>query len=296
MASPALAAFYRGREAPWASSSVHAPADLPRFVAALEVMLQEARAPPDARGMAERRATRPTLEAAVAGAERMAALAPASVTAPLKPRIAALRDGVAQCAAGPLPAPCHALDTDEYWDDYLYAGLAVPTSASVDDADADGANDAESAGGAGGAAHGLQDNDETPTSGDVATTATPGVTSGLRRRPGGAAPSAPAAAPVTEAGITSERSLQEALSSELLRMAAVLKKNSASFAESLERDRQLVEQTTGRLDQNLSLMTRTRGQLGMVSKTARSMGWFTLSSILGVVVCWMAMFVLIRLT
>ena len=76
--------------------------------------------------------------------------------------------------------------------------------------------------------------------------------------------------------LQSDRSLQDALASELLRMAGVLKANTAAFSESLERDRVLVEEASGRLDQNLGLMTRTRGQLGVFSKKARSMGWLSL--------------------
>ncbi|WFD41415.1 hypothetical protein MPSI1_000042 [Malassezia psittaci] len=94
----------------------------------------------------------------------------------------------------------------------------------------------------------------------------------------------------------SDGQIKEALSSELLRMARVLRRNTAAFGEALERDRVLVEQAGTRLDQNLSLMTRTRGQLGVFSKKARSMGWFTLLSMAMVFVSWVAMYIVIRLT
>lgn len=114
------------------------------------------------------------------------------------------------------------------------------------------------------------------------------------------APSAPSTAPTTtsasETILQSDRATHEALSSELLRMASVLKSNSVAFADSLERDRLLLEKAGTDLGQNLDLMTRTRGRLGVYSKKARSMGWFTLSAILVVVVSWMIMFLLIRLT
>ncbi|SPO31614.1 uncharacterized protein UTRI_06357_B [Ustilago trichophora] len=96
--------------------------------------------------------------------------------------------------------------------------------------------------------------------------------------------------------LQSDRATHEALSSELLRMASILKSNSLAFADSLERDRLLLEKAGTELGQNLDLMTRTRGRLGVYSKKARSMGWFTLSAIAVVIVSWMLMFLLIRLT
>lgn len=96
--------------------------------------------------------------------------------------------------------------------------------------------------------------------------------------------------------LQSDRATHDALSSELLRMASILKSNSLAFADALERDRLLLEKAGNDLGQNLDLMTRTRGRLGVYSKKARSMGWFTLSAILIVIVSWMLMFLLIRLT
>ncbi|TKY87497.1 hypothetical protein EX895_003511 [Sporisorium graminicola] len=113
------------------------------------------------------------------------------------------------------------------------------------------------------------------------------------------APTSPPPPPTATASDTilqSDRATHEALSSELLRMASVLKSNSLAFADSLERDRLLLEKAGTDLGSNLDLMTRTRGKLGVYSKKARSMGWFTLSAILVVIVSWMLMFLLIRLT
>ncbi|SAM86155.1 uncharacterized protein UBRO_08566 [Ustilago bromivora] len=115
-------------------------------------------------------------------------------------------------------------------------------------------------------------------------------------------PPSTASAPTTAAAggdttiLQSDRATHEALSSELLRMASVLKSNSLAFADSLERDRLLLEKADTDLGQNLDLITRTRGRLGVYSKKARSMGWFTLSAMLVVIVSWMLMFLLIRLT
>ncbi|SNX87845.1 uncharacterized protein MEPE_06556 [Melanopsichium pennsylvanicum] len=96
--------------------------------------------------------------------------------------------------------------------------------------------------------------------------------------------------------LQSDRATHEALSSELLRMASILKSNSLAFADSLERDRILLEKAGNDLSHNLDLMTRTRGRLGVYSRKARNMGCFTLTSILIVMLSWMLMFLLIRLT
>lgn len=96
--------------------------------------------------------------------------------------------------------------------------------------------------------------------------------------------------------LQSDRQTQDALSTELLRMASRLKANSLSFAEALERDRKLVEATGEKLQGNLDLMTRTRGRLGEYAKSARSLGWFTFGSILVVIVSWVMLFIVIKLT
>lgn len=93
-----------------------------------------------------------------------------------------------------------------------------------------------------------------------------------------------------------DRSTQEALSGELLRMASILKSNSLAFADALERDRVLLEKAGNHLGQNLDLMTKTRGRLGVYSKKVRSMGWFTLGAIAVVMFSWVFMFIVIRLT
>lgn len=114
--------------------------------------------------------------------------------------------------------------------------------------------------------------------------------------PSTSTPTAPTSSSTSETILQSDRATHEALSSELLRMASILKSNSLAFADSLERDRLLLEKAGTDLGQNLDLMTRTRGRLGVYSKKARGMGWFTLSAIVVVIVSWMMMFLLIRLT
>lgn len=94
----------------------------------------------------------------------------------------------------------------------------------------------------------------------------------------------------------SDRATHDSLSSELLRMAGVLKANSYAFADALERDRKLVEATGEKLQGNLDLMTRTRGQLAVYAKQARGMGWATLGAVAVVCMSWVLMFILIKLT
>lgn len=96
--------------------------------------------------------------------------------------------------------------------------------------------------------------------------------------------------------VSGDRSTQEALSSELLRMASILKNQTISFSSALERDRKLLESTDQQLSQNLDLMTRTRGRLGEYAHKARGMGWLTLGTVIMVVITWMLMFVVIKLT
>lgn len=96
--------------------------------------------------------------------------------------------------------------------------------------------------------------------------------------------------------LQSDRSIQDSLSGELLRMAGILKANSLAFADALERDRKILEEAGEKLQGNLTLMTRTRGKLGEYSKKARGMGWLTLGSVAVVCMSWVVMFVLIRLT
>ncbi|PWN29086.1 hypothetical protein BDZ90DRAFT_259143 [Jaminaea rosea] len=96
--------------------------------------------------------------------------------------------------------------------------------------------------------------------------------------------------------LSTERTTQEALSNELLRMASVLRSQTVSFSDALERDRKLLESADEKLIQNMDVMTRTRGKLGEYAQQARGMGWFTLGTVLMVVVTWVIMFVVIKLT
>ena len=211
----------------------------------------------------------------------------------------------------PLPSAyrAHWQPIDTYWDDYLYRGLdqmigtmegsSTEQTESRQDAHATDNLDAR-----------RDRADEPGTEGEVSTPLAVGKEQSSaqgepdRDTADGSASEKPPSPPSKSNGtsstpgstLQSDHTLQEALSNELLRMASVLKRNSSEFADALERDRVLVEQASEHLGRNLDLMTRTRGQLGIFSKKARSMGWFTLGSILAVLVSWLMMFVVIRLT
>lgn len=212
----------------------------------------------------------------------------------------ARKEAEALIAMLPGPSACHTTwhPIDTYWDDYLYRGLdhTIGTMAKSSNECTESRN--------GSRTEGKKKSDEleqepgaesedkpakgAAESSGVAPPPAPGGSSGIHSE--GAKPASQSTA------LQSDHTLHEALSNELLRMASVLKRNSVAFADALERDRVLVEQAGERLGQNLDLLTRTRGQLGIFSKKARSMGWFTLSSIIAVLVSWLVMFVVIRLT
>ncbi|WFD20515.1 hypothetical protein MCAP1_002761 [Malassezia caprae] len=269
MAAMASSAFYRGRDEPLGVKAEHLPHNLAQYVSALEHRVHAEQARASRTRSAVPYGDEARVRELLAGAhfaQRMAA----AVQAPahLDGRITAVRDAAAALRHADHPLHATLSDADAYWDDYLYAGLvpeAAPSRAR-------------------------------PTQTPLAEPEAPALRQ--RRPPPDEAPpdEAPPAPDARPTALSSDRSLQEALSAELLRMAGALRQNSAAFADALERDRLLVEQAGAGLEQNLDLMTRTRGQLGAFTRKARRMGWFTLGSIASVVVCWMVLFVVIRLT
>lgn len=274
MALAAVDPFYRAREEPLVRAE-HAPHNLARYLDALERMVRDEQAhmaSARALGAAANAERVQAIRAAAANAERMASSVP--TTSEALPRIQRVREAADSLLSVVVRRPAHPVPLEEYWNEYLYDGLAVRAAAPTEPEPVK--------------------EEATPPAVETPVAEAPAIEApALRqRRP---APEATEAKPGPPR-LQSDRSLQDALASELLRMAGVLKANTAAFSESLERDRVLVEEASGRLDQNLGLMTRTRGQLGVFSKKARSMGWFTIGSIVCVVVCWMLMFVVIRLT
>lgn len=284
MAAMASSAFYRGRDEPLGVQAQHVPHNLEQYLSALErrVQAEKARAQraPTAAPCGEDARVHELL-AGVRYAQRMASDLHAA--APLLARIDAVRQD-AEALLRTQPSSCTGCATrseaDAYWDDYLYAGLVPPATARASPPAT------------------LERRVAAPPAAAASASRSEPDGSMLRQRrpPSDEAPPSRAAESTRPTTLTNDRTLQEALSSELLRMAGVLKQNSAALAEALERDRQLVEQAGTGLEQNLDLMTRTRGQLGAFTRKARRMGWFTLGSIVSVVVCWVVLFIVIRLT
>lgn len=209
-------------------------------------------------------------------------------------RLASIRDAVDSlrqvrgALTQALPrTPAHRPWIDAYWDDYLYAGLDEAGARGA--SGTSGATDAPMSPASPASPAAAADADTAPEATDAALVDEYGA--GQGHAPAPDAP--PTDAPPT---LTHDSDVRDALSSELLRMAGVLKRNTIAFGDALERDRVLVEQAGTRLDQNLSLMTRTRGQLGVFSKKARSLGWFTLTSMAMVLVSWVMMYIVIKLT
>jgi hypothetical protein len=274
MALAAVDPFYRAREEPPVRTE-HVPHNLGRYLDALERMVRDEQAhmaSARALGAAADAERVQAIRAAAANAERMASSVP--TTSEAVPRIQRVREAADSLLSVVVRRPVHPVPSEEYWNEYLYDGLAVRAAASTEPEPV------------------KEEATQPVVEAPVAEAPTMEAPALRQRRP---APEATEEKPGPPR-LQSDRSLQDALASELLRMASVLKANTAAFSESLERDRVLVEEASGRLDQNLGLMTRTRGQLGVFSKKARSMGWFTIGSIVCVVVCWMLMFVVIRLT
>lgn len=270
------------------------------------------------------------LLAAAARADRALANEDERSHAAHRERIAAARSTVERLVPLlPSPPPVRRMNRAEtYWDDYLYGGLShgaadpagrgTSSASSGTSAAANGGEEPEHGAGPAGeqALDSKASREETAPekasrsdawrAGDGNGGAVSGktATGGDNDPKGGDAKTSKSesASAQSNKGMSSETTLQseqnmrDALSSELLRMASVLKQNSSAFAEALERDRVLVEQAGERLGQNLDMLTRTRGQLGVFSKKARSLGWLTLSSIVVVLISWMMMFVLIRVT
>lgn len=224
----------------------------------------------------------------------LAAIARAEHASPCDSDMLTFARKEAEALAAMLPGPSACYTTwhpiDTYWDDYLYRGLdhTIGTMAKSSSEWIESRNGSRWDGMGEREEHERESAKEAAESAGAAPPPAPTESSGTQSEASKRASQSTA--------LQSDHTLHEALSNELLRMASVLKHNSIAFADALERDRVLVEQAGERLGQNLDLLTRTRGQLGIFSKKARNMGWFTLSSIIAVLVSWLVMFVVIRLT
>lgn len=96
--------------------------------------------------------------------------------------------------------------------------------------------------------------------------------------------------------LTTSLQTQEELSLQLSQMAAQLKRNALHFADSLDKDKNVIESAQEKLESNLGGMkgerTRLRDHSGKSSHTT----WMVVGSLLTVVLAWVFMFFIIRLT
>ena len=89
---------------------------------------------------------------------------------------------------------------------------------------------------------------------------------------------------------------QDELSAQLSDMAKHLKANALHFAGSLEKDKAVLESAESQLLKNVDKMSRTRTQLKSVSSKGRGTTWLVLASVVGVIIAFMVMMMLIRIT
>lgn len=90
--------------------------------------------------------------------------------------------------------------------------------------------------------------------------------------------------------------VQEELTAELARMAAQLRRNAEHFRKKLEEERPLVDGAAEKLDTNLGQLEGTRVRLRDRGKEARGTTFLTLGAIVGVLVAFVAMVLVIRVT
>jgi hypothetical protein len=107
----------------------------------------------------------------------------------------------------------------------------------------------------------------------------------------------PATKPKTvPSALQNSAAVQEELQQELARMATQLRKNTEHFSKVLEKDRALVEGAGEKLESNLSTMQTTRVRLRDRGTAARGMTCFTVAALVGVIVAFVAMVLVIRVT
>ncbi|KAG0151275.1 hypothetical protein CROQUDRAFT_87088 [Cronartium quercuum f. sp. fusiforme G11] len=87
---------------------------------------------------------------------------------------------------------------------------------------------------------------------------------------------------------------EESLTKELSEMASQLKLNAQHFGALLSKDKEIIEKNVTTLELNEKRMKSEGNRLGQVSIKGRQMTWFTIFSVIGVVVAWFLMFIIIR--
>jgi SNARE protein 1 len=101
---------------------------------------------------------------------------------------------------------------------------------------------------------------------------------------------------ITPDFLTTSRQTQEEISQRLAEMAVQLRRNAQHFATALEDDKDALAEADSKLDTNLTVLQKERGRLGTYSSKSRGTTWLVILSILVVLIAWIVMFFVIRLT
>ncbi|CAH7689398.1 hypothetical protein PPACK8108_LOCUS24471 [Phakopsora pachyrhizi] len=91
-------------------------------------------------------------------------------------------------------------------------------------------------------------------------------------------------------------SIQDQLTDELSQMASQLKKNVHHFNKLLVEDQAIIQSNQTKLENNSTLMKTQGGKLSEISIRGRKTTWLTILAVLAVVLAWIMMFIIIRLT
>ena len=90
--------------------------------------------------------------------------------------------------------------------------------------------------------------------------------------------------------------LQEELSAQLAQMATQLKRNAVHFANALEKDKAVVQETQEKLERNHDVKTKERVRLRDHHSKSWGTTWITMLSLLVVLIGFIMTFLVIRIT
>lgn len=92
------------------------------------------------------------------------------------------------------------------------------------------------------------------------------------------------------------REMQDELTEDLARMAKSLKMNSVAFGDMLEKDKSVFETASTALENSYGRLRTEGGRLGEYSSRARGTTWLVYGSVLTVLVCFVFIYLLIKIT
>ncbi len=96
--------------------------------------------------------------------------------------------------------------------------------------------------------------------------------------------------------LSSSRETQEELAAQLAAMSRQLKLNALHLSSSLAKEQDALTNATEKLDNNLQVMTKERVRLRDHSGKSSSTTWLIFGAIISVVIAWVLLFFVIRLT